>query len=185
MSGPPRRQVLIGAGLAAGALGLGLAVWQGSNNTAPGKIAQPKALSPAANQFWASRFERPDGAELVAAELRGRPLVLNFWATWCAPCVKELPELDQFQREFQDRGWQVIGLAVDRAEPVREFLKKLPLDFPVAMAGLAGLELSRSLGNTQGGLPFSVAFGRDGEARWRKLGATDLSELRKMAAAQG
>ena len=113
--------------------------------------------------------------------MQGRPLLLNFWATWCPPCVQELPELAQFQREFRAQGWQVLGLAVDSPTPVREFLKKLPLDFDIGMAGLTGTELTRKLGNTQGGLPFSVAFGADGEVIWRKLGSTNLEELRELA----
>lgn len=170
-----RRKWLIGAaGVGAAAVGASLA-WR--RQAAP----PPAALSPAATEFWAGRFERPEGGELIAAELRGKPLLLNFWATWCAPCVKELPELAQFHREFKPAGWQVVGLAVDAPTPVRAFLKKLPLDFPLGLAGLTGTSLTRTLGNTQGGLPFSVAFGASGELIWRKLGATNLEELRQLA----
>lgn len=170
-----RRNWLIGAaGVGAAAVGASLA-WR--HQPPP-----PAALSPAASAFWAGRFERPEGGELIAADLRGKPLLLNFWATWCAPCVKELPELAQFEREFKPAGWQVVGLAVDAPTPVREFLKKLPIDFPVGMAGLTGTELARTLGNTQGGLPFSVAFAASGELIWHKLGATNLEELRLLAA---
>ena len=172
-----RRLWLIGAaGVAAAAVGAGLALRR-PNAAAP-------AVSSAAAAFWAARFEQPGGGELVAAALRGKPLLLNFWATWCAPCVKELPELAQFGREFKAKGWQVVGLAVDAPTPVREFLQRVPIDFPVGLAGLTGTELTRTLGNTQGGLPFSVAFGADGEVIWRKLGSTTLDELHQLARAQ-
>jgi len=138
-------------------------------------------LSPAAQAFWSTRFERPEGGEFTAASLHGRPLLLNFWATWCAPCVRELPEIQHFLDEHQAQGWQVLALAVDAPTPVREFLRKLPLRFPIGLAGLAGTELSRTLGNSQGGLPFSVAFDARGEIMWRKLGATTLTELQSMA----
>ena len=175
-----RRLWLIGAaGAAAAAVGGGLAL---RRQAAPPPFS---AVSPAAAAFWAARFEQPGGGELVAASLRGKPLLLNFWATWCAPCVKELPELAQFGREFKAKGWQVIGLAVDAPTPVREFLQKIPLDFPVGLAGLTGTELTRTLGNTQGGLPFSVAFDARGEVVWRKLGATTLSELQQLAGTPG
>lgn len=176
MNNKRRRWLLGAAGLGAAAVGAGLA-WQR-------QPPAPAPLSQAAGEFWGARFERPEGGELITAELRGRPLLLNFWATWCSPCVKELPELAEFQREFKSQGWQVLGLAVDAPTPVREFLKKLPLDFALGMAGLTGTDLARKLGNTQGGLPFSVAFGASGEPIWRKLGATNLEELRHLAAQQ-
>jgi thiol-disulfide isomerase/thioredoxin len=176
-SGSSRRQWLIGGGLglAAGALGVYVAQRRQQN--------QP--LSPQAQAFWSARFDQAGGGDLLPAPWRGKPLLLNFWATWCAPCVKELPEIDQFQREFAAQGWQVLGLAVDAPTPVREFLKKVPVSFPIGMAGLTGTDLARTLGNTQGGLPFSVAFGPQGEPIWRKLGATSLPELREMALAAG
>ncbi|WP_310390032.1 TlpA disulfide reductase family protein [Roseateles sp.] len=169
-----RRNWLIAAGVGAAAVGVGVSLLR--------KPAAPPPLSAAAASFWAGRFDRPDGGELLAAEFKGRPLLLNFWATWCPPCIKELPELAQFQQEFKARGWQVLGLAVDSPSAVREFLKKLPLDMAVGLAGLTGTELTRTLGNTQGGLPFSVAFDASGELIWRKLGVTNLVELRQMAA---
>ncbi|MFY7867822.1 TlpA family protein disulfide reductase [Roseateles sp.] len=156
----------------AGAAGLGVAA---------ALKRQPAALSAPAQDFWVSRFDMLGGGELLASQFRGKPLLLNFWATWCPPCVKELPELGQFQREFQARGWQVLGLAVDSPSAVREFLKKIPLDIALGLAGLTGTDLSRKLGNSQGGLPFSVAFGSSGEVVWRKLGATSLAELQQMA----
>jgi thiol-disulfide isomerase/thioredoxin len=172
-----RRRWLIGAA-GAGAAGLGAALaWR--MQPAPASVSAP---TPSAEAFWSARFERPDGGELVAADLRGRPLLLNFWATWCTPCIKELPELNRFQAESKAGGWQVLGLAVDSPEPVRQFLRKLPLDFPTALAGLTGTSLARTLGNKQGGLPFSVAFDRGGALIWQKLGATDLPELRSLAA---
>ena len=169
-----RRNWLIGAaGIGAAAVGASLALKK--------QPAPTVTLSPAASAFWAARFDRPEGGELIAADLRGRPLLLNFWATWCAPCVQELPEVAQFGREFKGEGWQVVGLAVDAPTPVREFLKKLPLDFAIGLAGLTGTQLTRTLGNAQGGLPFSVVFDASGEIVWRKLGVTHLEELRKLA----
>ena len=174
-----RRIWLLGAaGVGAAAVGAGLALRR------PTATPPAAAVSPAAAAFWAARFEQPGGGELVAAALRGKPLLLNFWATWCAPCVKELPELAQFGREFKAKGWQVVGLAVDAPTPVREFLQKIPLDFPVGLAGLTGTELTRTLGNSQGGLPFSVAFDANGEVIWRKLGVTNLEELQQLARTQ-
>jgi thiol-disulfide isomerase/thioredoxin len=166
-----RRAWLIGGVGAAGALaGIGGALWRET------------ARQPADEGFWALRFPTPDGGELSLADYRGRPLLLNFWATWCPPCVRELPLLDRFQRAQAGRGWQVIGLAVDGPTPVREFLRRTPLGFPVGLAGLEGTQLSRRLGNSNGGLPFSVAFGRDGRPRDRQLGELDEAVLQRWAA---
>lgn len=170
-----RRQLLyVGAGLGAAALGLAYS-W---------RRHAPKPLSAEAQAFWAASFEQPQGGQLQTRSLLGRPLLLNFWATWCPPCVKEMPELDQFRREHQAKGWEVLGLAVDAPTPVREFLQKKPVSFPIGMAGLTGTELARTLGNLQGGLPFSVAFDPSGEIVWRKLGATNLAELRLLGSSQ-
>ena len=128
-------------------------------------------------------FKNPNGGDISIAKFRGVPVLVNLWATWCAPCVKELPEINQFHDEFASKGWQVLGLAVDAPTPVRGFLEKLPLKFPVALAGLTGTDLSKTLGNAKGGLPFTVAFSAQGEPIWRKLGATHLEELREMARA--
>jgi len=164
-----RRPLLIGAGLVAALGGAGLAL----------RATQKPKLSPAAERLWGSHFERVDGGELLMSSLRGKPLLLNFWASWCKPCVKELPDIQQFAAETP--GWNVIGLALDSREAVQAFLTQLPLSLPLGLAGLTGFDLVRMLGNVQGGLPFSVAFDVRGEIFWRKLGATDLSELRQLA----
>ncbi|MCU0929476.1 MAG: TlpA family protein disulfide reductase [Burkholderiaceae bacterium] len=161
------RRRWLGAGVAGAAVaaGLGWAVWH------------ERRRAEADAGLWGLRFDRPDGAELVMADFRGRPLVLNFWATWCPPCVKEMPELDRFHREFAARGWQVVGLAIDGPTPVREFLQRVPVGFPIGLAGFGGTELGRQLGNLAGGLPFTVVFGRDGAPLHRKMGETNYAEL--------
>jgi thiol-disulfide isomerase/thioredoxin len=163
-----RRSLVLGTavGVAAAGAGVGVAWWR----------LQPQA-SPLPPGFWDSRFERPEGGELALADFRGKPLVLNFWATWCPPCVTELPLLDAFHREHRVSGWTVAALAVDSPTPVREFLLKRPLAMPVGLAGLEGVEFGRSLGNLQGGLPFTVVLDSAGEVRSRQLGALKESDI--------
>jgi thiol-disulfide isomerase/thioredoxin len=127
--------------------------------------------------FWQMKFEKPDGGVLDVSKLQGKPLLLNFWGTWCPPCVKEMPELDRFARQLGPQGWQVLGLAVDKAQAVRDFLARSPVGYTIGLAGFEGTELSRQLGNSQAGLPFTVAFDAQGRVTHRKAGATTLEEL--------
>jgi thiol-disulfide isomerase/thioredoxin len=162
-----RRSLLIGgAGAAAAVAGVGGALWQ-TRQTEP----QPDAA------FWAQRFERPEGGELSVASLRGQWFLLNFWATWCRPCVVEMPMLDKFHQAQRARGLQVVGLAVDSPTPVRAFLAQHAVSFAVGLAGLDGVELARSLGNASGALPFSVLFDASGKAVAHKLGALHPEDL--------
>jgi thiol-disulfide isomerase/thioredoxin len=172
------RRVLISAGVAAAAAGLGAALWQGR------RAAQRAAMADSdAEALWALRFARPEGGEMAMATLRGRPLLLNFWATWCPPCIREMPEIDRFARQFAGNGWQVLGLAADQEKPVRDFLSRNPVGYPIALAGFEGIALSRQLGNDTGALPFTVAFDARGTVSQRHLGETKFDLLASWAKA--
>ncbi len=127
--------------------------------------------------FWTLSFPKLDEQPLAMASFRGQPLLLNFWGTWCPPCVKEMPELDRFARDHAAQGWRVLGLAVDNPRAVREFLKRTPVSYAIAMAGFDGSELARKLGNAQSGLPYTVAFDRRGRIARTKAGETNAAEL--------
>lgn len=171
--GHSRRWLLAGVGAAAAAAGAGLAWWR----------QRPQAVEEGALQhLWQLSFDTPQGASLALAGLKGKPLLLNFWATWCAPCVQEMPMLDAFYRQNASKGWQVIGLAVDQPSAVRTFLQRVPVTFPIGMAGLEGTDLSRSLGNEIGGLPYTVVFGPDGEVRQRRMGRVSEADLKAWSA---
>ena len=162
-----RRNLLIGGASATAVLaGVGVGLWQ-----------QGRSGASPANALWPLKFERPGGGELRMAALRGKPLLVNFWATWCPPCVREIPLLDRFHRDHQARGWQIVGLAADSLAPVREFLTQHPVAFAIGLAGLGGVDLARRLGNTTGGLPFTLVFTSTGEVAHRKLGVLTDSEL--------
>lgn len=91
--------------------------------------------------------------------------------------------LSDFYAKNAAKGWQVLGLAVDQATPVNRFLTKAPVSFPVALAGLPGMEIGKLLGNQSGGLPFTVVLGSDGKVAHRKIGQISPEDLRAWAAA--
>ena len=128
-------------------------------------------------EFWAQRFERPEGGEVALAAMKGRPLLINFWATWCPPCVEELPMLDRFSAQQGSNGVQVLGLAVDQPSAVRKFLARVPVQFANGMAGLQGTEMARQLGNSAGGLPYTLMLNRAGEVVARKMGKLEQADL--------
>ena len=168
-----RRNMLYGGvAVAAAVVGASAAWWKFQPHALSGPSAQ--AVTDA---FWASSFDTPDGKPLAMSSFRGKLLMVNFWATWCPPCVEELPLLDFFYQENKDKNLQVVGLAVDQPSAVRTWLQTRPLNFPVGMAGLGGTELSKSLGNTSGSLPFTVVFSPAGVLLHRKIGKVTPEEL--------
>ena len=172
-----QRRIALAAGVAVLALlaGAATAWW----------TARAESSNASTAEMWKMRFDRPQGGQLAMADWRGKPIIINFWATWCAPCVKELPEVDRFQREVATaRGVQVIGLAVDKADAVQSFLSRMKLGFPIGLAGLDGTDLINQLGNLQGGLPFSVMIDANGRVVHSRLGETSYAELKSWAEKQ-
>lgn len=164
-----RRGWMLGLGAAAAAAGAGLAWWRL-------RFAPP--LPEAVQAFWNRQFDSPAGSPVALSTFRGRPLLLNFWATWCPPCVEELPMIEAFWRENAPKGHQVLALAVDQPSAVRKFLERQPLGFSIGLAGYGGTELSKSLGNGSGALPFSVFLKADGSIYRQKLGQLTQDDLR-------
>lgn len=168
-----RRWLTLGVAGTAAAAGLFTAWWQMQ------ALAQTSAKNDADNGIFKLKFDAPSGPALDMARFQGKPLLVNFWATWCPPCIEELPLIDAFYKENAAKGWQVVGLAADQSSAVRQFLGKKPLGFPIGIIGLKGIDLSKNLGNLTGGLPFSVVYGADGKVAQRKIGKLNEVDLRR------
>ncbi len=164
-----RRSLVLAVGASAALAGVGLAVWRNAHVPAP--TAEPF------DGFWAQQWTATDGKMLPMASFRGKPLLINFWATWCAPCVEELPMVDTFFQAQKKSGWQVLGLAADKPKNVQEFLQKMPLHFPVAVDAMLATQWARQLGNMAGGLPFSVVINSAGKVAQRKMGKLTEADL--------
>ena len=174
------RRFVLTAGLAAAATlaGVGTAVWQNKDAKDVPAETQAKPITGGLNELWQMKFDTPDGSKLAMQTLKGKPLLINFWATWCPPCVEELPLLERFYLQNKPKSMQIVGLAADKPEAVRTFLKKLPLTFPIGVIDLSGIALSKSWGNLAGGLPFTVILAADGRVMQRKMGKLSEEDLK-------
>lgn len=107
----------------------------------------------------------------------GRPLLINVWASWCGPCIEEMPELDRYARAQGRGGVQVIGLALDTPENIRQFLTRVPVTYPILLDTPGPADASVWLGNRKGVLPYSVLVGADGRILKQKIGPFAPGEI--------
>jgi len=156
-------------------LGASLFVWRAENHD-PGA---PRHIENQATSggLLAARFPDLEGREHALDEWKGQVLIVNFWATWCGPCREEIPLFVAIENEYGGRGLQIIGLAIDRADPVRAFAREFGINYPLLIGGFEAVEIMRPLGNTAGALPFTVIYDRSGQAVRAKLGAFSVDEL--------
>lgn len=124
----------------------------------------------------ASRFSGLDGTAQTLAGFRGRVLVVNYWATWCAPCREEIPMFVSLQREYAAKNVQFVGIAVDQVDKVQEFAREFDINYPLLIAGFDAIELTRQAGNKAGVLPYTLVLDRQGRIDASLVGG--LSEQR-------
>ncbi|WP_300321727.1 TlpA disulfide reductase family protein [Accumulibacter sp.] len=143
--------------------------------------ASATADAPSADAFFALSLANLEQRLVPLASFRGKPLVVNFWARWCAPCRKEIPDLARLHARYKDRGVFVIGIAVEEVkehEKVRDFARAYEMSYTSLIGGIEqSIELMRSLGNSKAGLPFTVVIDSDGQVRSSKLGAMSAAEM--------
>ncbi|WP_293374634.1 TlpA disulfide reductase family protein [Nevskia sp.] len=171
------RTSLVVAAACLAALAAGVAVFLLRPGAAPEQVGTIPAT--ANEQAPASAMLTDlDGRAFTLADYKGKLVIVNFWATWCAPCLHEIPVLVKMQERYAARGFQLIGPAVDDIEEARRAAPGLKFNYPVAVGSPeAMLDLMTQLGNEQGGLPFSVVIAPDGRVLERQLGEYSEIEL--------
>lgn len=160
---------MLGAGAAAAAAGVGFSIW---------KTAPAPPMDDATVRLFAMTLPDASGTPQPLAQWKGKLLVVNFWATWCPPCVEEMPDLQRMRDAYHARGVEIIGIGIDSAIKIAEFSGRLQLTLPLLVAGAAGSELGRALGNQAGVLPYTVLVARSGAVVQRKIGQVKPHELR-------
>jgi len=128
-------------------------------------------------RLMAASLPDMEGKSQALAQWQGKVMVVNFWATWCQPCLEEIPEFVRMQKKFGSQGLQFVGIAIDHPAKVREFAAKHHMNYPVLIGEMEAIELARVAGNELGGLPFTVILDRKGQLIGTELGGLNEQRL--------
>ncbi|MCB1786756.1 MAG: TlpA family protein disulfide reductase [Chromatiaceae bacterium] len=150
--------------------------WRAFDNTAQNEATNPVKTVQEVDTLPHFTYPDLDGRVRNSGEFADKVVVLNFWATWCPPCRKETPEFVALQETFADNV-QFVGIAIDDAEPVREFADSFGVNYPVLLGDIDAVTLSRRLGNRYEGLPFTVVTAPGGKVVMRHAGGLERDQL--------
>lgn len=120
------------------------------------------------------------GESRRVGDWRGRVLVVNYWATWCAPCREEIPVFVRMQERYGDRGLQFVGIAIDQPDKVAEFAREFRINYPLLLGGVETIELVRQVGNRAGVLPYTLVIDRRGRLVTRERGGLKQERLERL-----
>jgi thiol-disulfide isomerase/thioredoxin len=165
--------VIIITAIIAGAAGVFVRDFFSKPSPPPAPVAKPAFL----NAPLATKLPDLTGRLQKLSQWQGKILIVNFWATWCPPCLTEIPEFISLQQQYADKNIQVIGIAIDNTQVVRKFDEKVKFNYPVLIAGDAGMDIAKSWGNVTNTVPFTVVINTEGEIIHRQLGEVTRDKL--------
>ncbi len=166
------RWLIVGAAI----LALGAGAWLARTS-----LIGPSAVGQSAETLVSIALPDTGGNQQALAQWKGKVLVVNFWATWCAPCREEMPMFVRLQRDRGAKGLQFVGIAVDQVDKVRQFADEIGLNYPALIGGYGAMELSKTLGNSLMALPFTVVVDREGRIAHTQLGPLKEAQLNAIA----
>ena len=174
---PPdfKRRAVIGVAAVAAIGGAGLSWWRRQAQERARQLADE-----AVSLFYQQTLPDANGEVFRFEQLRGQQVVVNFWATWCAPCVEEMPELSALATEMQSTGTRFLGVGVDSQDAIARFSRRIPVSYPLVVANATGAFLAAKFGNAVGGLPYTVVISPSGKVKKQILGRVTVDSLREV-----
>ena len=167
--------LLLVAGLLAALLGAGAKYWWRDNGAVMPDVARKSAQF--SSVFYLQSMQDLAGQPHPFSQYQGQWVIMNFWGTWCPPCVDEMPELDGIYKTISKNGIIMLGVAIDSPSAVRAFQDQVKVTYPLVLGGFEGTELATALGNKTGGLPYTVIIDPNGDVAWQKGGRIDAAKL--------
>ncbi|WP_310446067.1 TlpA disulfide reductase family protein [Thiobacillus sp.] len=160
-------------------LALVAGIWLAQTRYAPQAPALPAAT------LWQLAYPDTQGRPQALSQWRGRVLVLNFWASWCAPCREEIPDFVALRAQYAAKGVEFVGIAVDNQANVAQFMQRQAVNYPILIGEGAANNLARQLGNPSGALPYTIVLDREGNIVLKHLGRLPRARLEAVLAQMG
>ena len=132
--------------------------------------------------FFDASFKQFDRQPHALNQYKGKTVVAYFWATWCKPCIKEVPLLVGLQNKYKDKNVQFIGIAIDNADKVEKFTKDNAIPYPILIGGDDAMALAKKMGDLVGGLPYMVVIDKNGKLVEKILGEIPEGKLEQVLA---